>query len=285
MENLIEKIFTDGVHRYIDKLFSLWNENPEVEKCINQLYFSSKESIKNIIKNATINSFSNYSHESLKIMELISANDVSTHFVPILNPLNISGYDIFDHCDLENIEDALRLKHKSYLLIRKNYYKFLDKKLLSTYSDYEKVKDGLYRKKIFENFFIELDFITSRDHINDSLKSYMFPYINIHLNGENYMLASDIRDFIFLRANSFIIFYYWSHVFEINEIGRMAIVGEKEDEPLIYEYYGGFRVSNSSELIKACNSVVSTYLNLHIIHFRLFEEWLIDEVRFVLNGK
>jgi hypothetical protein len=285
MKNLIEKIFTEGVHRYIEKLFSLWNENPDVEKCINQLYFSSKENIKNIIQNATINSFSDYSHESLKKMELISANDVSTHFVPLLNPLNISEYDIFDYRVFENIEDALKFKHKSYFLIKKNYYKLLDKKLLSTYSDYEKVNDGLYRKTFFENFFIELDFVTSRDLIDDSLKYFTFPYINIYLNGENYMLASDIRDFIFLRAKSFIIFYYWSHVFEINEVGRITIVGEKEDEPLVYEFYGGFRVSNSTEVIKTCNSVVSTLLNLHTIHFRLFENWLIDEVRFVLNKK
>jgi hypothetical protein len=285
MKNLIEKIFTEGVHRYIEKLFSLWNENPDVEKCINQLFFSSKENIKNILQNATINSFSDYSHESLKKMELISANDVSTHFVPLLNPLNISEYDIFDYRVFENIEDALKFKQKSYFLIKKSYYNLLDKKLLSTYSDYEKVNDGLYRKTFFENFFIELDFVTSRDLIDDSLNSFTFPYININLNWEKYMLASDIRDFIFLRAKSFIIFYYWSHVFEINEIGRMAIVREKEDEPLISEYYGRFRVSNCGEVIKICNSVVSTLLNLHTIHFRLFEKWLIDEVRFVLNKK
>lgn len=278
MAQLIEKVLTEQVNIYINRLFDLWKKNPKIENCINQLFFNSKLSASDIIKKASIKSFIEFYHESTEKIELSSAESLIKKNLSILEPINIIDFEIFDFCDFQSIDEALEKKFYTYFLYKRDYYSQLDKMLLSVYSDYKKVKNGIYRKQVFNEFYIELDFKAGREQINAAISLYTFPLMNIHVNNENFQLNSDVGDFIFMRGQSFVQFYSWSHDFTYNEAGWVINVDKKKGEPVIYEHDNKYRVSNSLDKILMWNAVISTMLNLHIIHFRNFETWLIDSI-------
>ncbi len=72
------------------------------------------------------------------------------------------------------------------------------------------------------------------------------------------------------------LFNLWAKNYLFSEFGQVMKVENKDDEPIIYELQGKYRVCNSGDKIELWNAIISTFVNLHILHFRVFEKWLID---------
>ena len=55
-----DKKIEQKIHIYINQLLELWEANPEIENCINCIYFNSKLKAKEILNNAEIKNFFEY---------------------------------------------------------------------------------------------------------------------------------------------------------------------------------------------------------------------------------
>jgi hypothetical protein len=273
--NFNEKI-EQKIHIYINQLLELWEANPEIENCINCIYFNSKLKAKEILNNAEIKNFFEYNLNLNQKFEIGVPEELKNNNLFITKPVSLEGFDIFDFFETDSLESALSKKNSNYYLVRKKYYKSLDNILLSIYSDYSKIKTGIYRKVISDKLSIDLDFKSDREQIDDFIHSYTFPCVIVNYNNEIYQLNADVRNLIFIRGQSFMLFNLWAKNYLFSEFGQVMKVENKDDEPIIYELQGKYRVCNSGDKIELWNAIISTLVNLHILHFRVFEKWLID---------
>lgn len=273
--NFNEKI-EQKIRIYIIQLLELWEANPEIENCINCIYFNSKLKAKEILNNAEIKNIFEYNLNLNQKFEIGVPEELKNKNLFITKPVSLEGFDIFDFFETDSLESTLSKKNSSYYLVRKKYYKSLDNILLAIYSDYSKIKLGIYRKVISDKLSIDLDFKSDREQIDDFIHSYTFPSVIIKYNNEIHQLNADVRDLIFIRGQSFMLLNLWAKNYLFSEFGQVVKVENKDDEPIIYELQGKYRVCNSGDKIELWNATISTFMNLHILHFRVFENWLID---------
>lgn len=276
MEISLDELITRNIKSYLADLNKYWNEHPLVLKVLDRIYFSSQYSFVNLLDDAPISNFSNWPRPFPVPVNECSAEELYSFDFHINNILTLERYDIFDYFYVDSYESAVDKYPRAYFLLKAGFEKILDNIILSALGGYKKSKTGVYIKTVSDTTSIRLDWTFVREAPTYNLFNYSFPDVIVNSSNHEYIQRGDIRTFLFINNPSFNIFYKWSSDFMHNEAGQVIEVKFKTGEPSIYDTKNGFLVTNSFEKLTVWNHYISSLLNLYVIHFGIYEKWLIS---------
>jgi hypothetical protein len=278
---VINKIIEDHILEYRDLISSYWANNSVVVKALNEIYFSSKISVDDLINRIKINNFYDF---------VIPPDSKSSHCIPdelilkqlqIVSPICFQEYQLFDKIFCQTKAEVNEKYPLGYFLIKKKYFGILNSKLMEQFPDYTITKNGNYFRKISNDLSLEFDFSRSIELMKYSSIEYEFPSLIIHLKGFEYHQTLDVTNLAFIGGvKSFSIFYYISQNIYYDSLGFITKAEIKEGEPVVYfdKESSMYVISNSKQKIEIWASYISTVMNLFCSHYLIFEKWLIDSV-------